>query len=118
LIGKELRKLLLYLPVSIAATYHHHSYRPSDYEPPSCIVGVEADVGDRRDWSKVSFSAVKSLICLAHLVIARPSTGLDLFNSLNGQWRLLEVIPSCSMPFVASSNKLSLPFRRIVNPLA
>ncbi|GAA5871113.1 hypothetical protein JCM16303_001693 [Sporobolomyces ruberrimus] len=26
--------------------------QPSDYEPPSCIVGVEADVGDRRDWSK------------------------------------------------------------------
>ncbi|GAA6010916.1 hypothetical protein JCM11491_004599 [Sporobolomyces phaffii] len=27
---------------------------PSDYEPPSCIVGVEADVGDRRDWAKFS----------------------------------------------------------------
>ncbi|GAA5963727.1 hypothetical protein JCM3765_006828 [Sporobolomyces pararoseus] len=25
---------------------------PADYEPPSCIVGVEADVGDRRDWAK------------------------------------------------------------------
>ncbi|GAA6060301.1 hypothetical protein JCM10212_002942 [Sporobolomyces blumeae] len=25
---------------------------PDDYEPPSCIVGVEADVGDRKDWHK------------------------------------------------------------------
>jgi len=67
--------------------------RPSGWQPPALIVGVESDVGNRADWNQVRLSS------LYVSRSARPaadspslcSTGLVPSRSLSGLWLQLEV---------------------------
>lgn len=53
----------------------HH--RPDDYQAPSLVVGVEADVGDRADWHEVSSAPSRQ---------QRSELERSLLTSITSQW--------------------------------